>query len=117
MGVGCCWQYGPCSLTAGGAPCAVPALCEKEAILDPFSPMATVTAITTVFPDTGLLRFSEGPKTQIMSQNELCFTLKMPDCCPNLLFCLVDMCFPGGGWLSGWWRERWLTIGPCARAV
>ena len=31
----------------GGAPCAV--LCEKEAILDPFPPMATVTAVTAVF--------------------------------------------------------------------
>ena len=32
----------------------------------PFSPMATVTAVTYVFLSTGLLRLL-GPKTQIMS--------------------------------------------------
>ena len=41
------------------------ALCEKEGILDPFSMMAKVTAVTTAFPDTGLLRFLLSPKTQI----------------------------------------------------
>ena len=30
-------------LHMGGAPCAVPALCKKWAVLDPFSPMAKVT--------------------------------------------------------------------------
>ena len=29
-------------------------LCQKQAILDLFSPMAKVTAVTTVFPCTGL---------------------------------------------------------------
>ena len=52
----------------------MPALCEKWAILDPFPPMAKVTAATTVFPYAGLLRFLLSPKTQIKS----CFTLKMP---------------------------------------
>ena len=37
------------------------------AILDPFSLMAKVTLVTTVFPYTGLLRFLLGPKTQILS--------------------------------------------------
>ena len=40
---------------SAGAPCAVPALCEKWAILDPVSPMAKVTAEATVFPCAGLL--------------------------------------------------------------
>ena len=44
--------------------------------------MAKVTTTTTVFPYIGLLRFLLSPKTQI----KLCFTLKMPDCCLNLLF-------------------------------
>ena len=30
------------------------ALCDKWAILDPFSPMAKVTAVTTVFPGGAL---------------------------------------------------------------
>ena len=42
--------------------------------------MALVTAVTTVFPDTGLLRFLPNPKIQI----KRCFTLKMPDCRLNL---------------------------------
>ena len=41
--------------------CTVPAPCEKYAILHPFSPMAKVTAVHTVFPDTGLLRFLLSP--------------------------------------------------------
>ena len=47
--------------------CAVPALCDKWAIFDPFPPTAKVTAVATVFPYTGLLRFLLSPKTQIMS--------------------------------------------------
>ena len=39
----------------------------KQATLDLFSPMAKVTAVTTVFPDTGMLRFWLSPKTQTMS--------------------------------------------------
>ena len=38
----------------GGAQCTVPTLCEKQVILDPFSPLAKVTAATIVFPDLGL---------------------------------------------------------------
>ena len=83
----CCgavpWWPGRLPLApSGGAPCAVRAPCEKLAILDRFPSMAKVTAVTTVFPYTGLLRFLLSPKTQI----KLCFTLKVPDCCPNLLF-------------------------------
>ena len=36
-----------------------------------------VTAITTVCPYAGRLRFLPSPKTQI----KLCSTLEMPDCC------------------------------------
>ena len=54
-----------------GAPCAVPALCEKEAVLDAFSPMATVTAVTTVFPYAGRLKFLLGPKKQSVSENKI----------------------------------------------
>ena len=87
----------------GGAPCAVPALCGKWAILHPLSPMAKVTSVATVFPDTGLLRFLLSPRTQVMSSTSRCFTLKMPDCCLNLPFLPCGRGFPGGGgWFSGW---------------
>ena len=60
--------------------------------------------------------------TQILTQsknsdNELkqtVFPLKMPDCCLNLLFLPFARTSPGGGWFSGWSRERELTIGRCA---
>ena len=42
-------------------------LCDKWAILDPFSLMAKGTAVTTVFPGTGLLGFLLSPKN---SDNE-----------------------------------------------
>ena len=42
----------------------------RQAILDPFVPAAKVTAITTVFPYTGLLRFLLSPKAQIMFHTE-----------------------------------------------
>ena len=45
-----------------------------------------MTAVSTVFPYTGLLRFLLSAQNQIMSHSNLCFTLKMPDCCLNLLF-------------------------------
>ena len=45
-------------------------------------PMAKVTAITAAFPYIGLLTFLLSLKTHI----KLCFTVKMPDCCLNLLF-------------------------------
>ena len=45
----------------------MPALCEKEAILDPFSLMAMVTAVTAVLPDTALLKFFVSPKTLAIS--------------------------------------------------
>ena len=48
-----------------GCACTVRALCENKAILDPFPPMAKVTAITTAFPCAGLLRFLCSPKTHI----------------------------------------------------
>ena len=51
-----------------GAPRAVPALCQKQAILDPLSRMANLTAVTTVSPYAGLLRFLLSPKTQITTQ-------------------------------------------------
>ena len=89
----------------GGAACVVHALCEKWAILDPFSPMAHVAAVTTVFPCTGLLRFLRSPKTQIMSENKPYFPLKMPVCCLNLLFLPCGCSSPGGGGCSGWSRE------------
>ena len=73
------------------------ALCEKWAIFDPFPPMAKVTAVATVIPYTGLLRFFFSPKTQIMSQTDLCFALKMPDCCLNPVF------FACGHMLPRWW--------------
>ena len=48
------------------------------ATLDLFSPMAKVTAVPSMSLDTGL---SQTPtQSQIMSQNKLCFTLKMPEC-------------------------------------
>ena len=44
--------------------------------MDPFSPMAKVTAVATLFPYTGLLRFLLSPKTQVMSDNKLYFPQK-----------------------------------------
>ena len=62
------------------------ALCPRcakgELVWTRFPPMARVT---TVFPHMGLLSFLLSPTTQIMSQNERCFPLKMPDCCRNPL--------------------------------
>ena len=57
--------------------------------------MARATAVTTVFPSAGLLRFLLSPKTQIMSEKKLYFPLKNPDCCRSLL------CLPCG--CLGWW--------------
>ena len=48
-----------------GAHCALCVHCAKSgAIFDPFSPMAKVIAVTTVFPSTGLPRFLLSPKTK-----------------------------------------------------
>ena len=62
-----------------------------------------MTAVTGVFP--GLLRFLLSPKTQTMTSNGQCFTLKMPEHCqPSIQigrFYPVDARFPGGGWFSG----------------
>ena len=58
-------------LSIGGAPWAARALCQKEATLDPFPPMAKVTAATTVFPYAGLRRFLLSPKKP-MSQIKPC---------------------------------------------
>ena len=45
----------------------------------------------------------------------------MPECCQFYIliccFCAVDVCFPGGGLLSGWSREHSLTIGLCAHVL
>ena len=73
------------------------ALCEKQAILGPFPPTANLTAVTTVFPCTGVLRFLLSPKTQMMSQNKLYFTLQMPDCCLKLRL------LPSGRSSARWW--------------
>ena len=47
--------------------------------------MAKVTAVTTLCPHAGPLRFLLSPKTQMMSQNKRCFALQMPDRCLNPL--------------------------------
>mmetsp|Transcript_63819 Transcript_63819/g.106521 ORF Transcript_63819/g.106521 Transcript_63819/m.106521 type:complete len:241 (+) Transcript_63819:245-967(+) len=77
-----------------------------------------VTAVTAVFPDTGVLRVLLSPNTQMMSENKVCSTPKMPDCRLNLLV------LPCGRVLPRWWRlfsglspESQPTIGRCARAV
>ena len=70
-----------------------------------------MTAVTTVLPYTGLLRFLHSPKTEIMSENKLCFPLKMPHCCLNLLVLPCGRSFPCGEWCSGWSRERYFTTG------
>ena len=79
--------------------------------------MAEVTAVITVFPDIGLLRLLLSPKTQIMSQNKLCFTLKMPDCCLNLLFLPLDVDSLVVGGFQGGHRKPNLPLGAVARAV
>ena len=96
----------------GRAPCGV----RKLGCLDAFPPMAEVSAVTTVFPDTGLLRFLLTPKNQIMNSSKLYFPLKVPDCClkKNMLFspCLRT--------LPQWWVMFRVVTGEliyCARAV
>ena len=79
--------------------------------------MTEVPAITTVIPYAGLLRFLLCPTTQIMSQNKLCFPLKMLDCCLNLLLLPCGRSSPGSGWFARWSRESLLTIGRGARTV
>ena len=44
----------------------------------PVFPIAKVTAVTTVFPDTGLLRLLPSPKTQIMISNKRWSISKLP---------------------------------------
>ena len=100
---------------------SVPALCalyEESAILDPFPPMANVTAVTTLCPPAGPLRFLLSPKTQTMSQNKRCFALRqfpghfvvhMPSC---PLSCVVSRisCLVFGGGAEGtapWGRFPW----------
>ena len=91
-----------CDARPLGAHRALCACCAKSrAFSDLFPPMAKVTTVSTVFSQTGLLRFLLSPKTQMMSENNACFILKMPECCLNLLFCLPAVCSPGGGWLGG----------------
>ena len=53
--------------------------------MDPFPPMAKVTAVTTLCPHAGPLRFLLSPKARMMSQNKRCFALQMPDRCLNPL--------------------------------
>ena len=93
----------------GGLPCAVRALCKKQATLDSFPPLAYVTAVTTMIPYTGLLRFLLSPKTQIMSYKQLRPTLKMTDGCLNLLLlpCPADIAPPlVGGFQCGRWNAN-----------
>jgi len=73
----------------GGAPCAVPALCEKWGVSGP-PPMAGLTAVRTVFPYAGLLGFLLNPKTRTtLFHTENC-RIAVYLCC----FCLAAVCFP-----------------------
>ena len=80
--------------------------------------MVKVTAVTAVLSSQTqeCPRFLLSPKTQILSK-----TPKIPEYCRFSIeiccFCAVDVCFPSGGWFSGWSQESELTIGRCARAV
>ena len=85
----------------GGAPCAA----QKVGYFGPFFPNGQVTAVSTVFPCPGLLGLLLSSNSQIVSSNKLCFTLKMPDCCLNLLFLPRGCSFCGGGWCSRWSPE------------
>ena len=78
---------------ARGAQRALWRAVRKVGCFGPVFPMTKVTTAATVFPDTGLLGFFLSPKTHI----RLCFTLKMPHCCLNLLF------LPCGRMLPSWW--------------
>ena len=81
--------------------------------MDPFPPMAKVSGITTVFLDTGLLRFSISPKTQI----KLCFEPKTPDCCLHLLFLPCGSMVPEWGVVcrvvTGSLTYRWALCARC----
>ena len=98
--------------------CAV----RKKAILDPFPPMAKVTAVTTVFPCTGLLG-TQSKHSDHECNNKLCFALTMPDCSIRC-FCPVDVAPPVVGGVQGGRRNANLLLGAmpalcprCARAV
>ena len=68
---------GPCTADLGGTPCAVRALCEKWAILEPFSDGQgdRKDYCVPILKSMGL-GFLLSPKTQIMSENKLYFPLK-----------------------------------------
>ena len=95
-----CMAEGGARLIAGGAPRAV----RKEAILDPFPPMATVTAVTTVFPCAGLLRFVVSPKTQRGSTSA-------PGSCRAFFFPIPHSCL----FLPPHHQTIWSTFSPCRR--
>ena len=57
--------------------------CAKTGILDSFSLMAEVTAVSTVFP---LRTDPDSYSVPILSSNKRYSPLRMPDCCLHLLF-------------------------------
>ena len=84
------------------------ALCKKLAILDLCCLMAKVTAVTTVYPHTGLPRFLTllSPKTQITM-----FHAENARLLSNLLFCPVDVASPMVGGFLGGHRNANLLLG------
>ena len=85
----------------GGALCAARMLCKKQANVDPFSPLAKVTAVTTVFPDTGLPQI---PPQSTNSSNEFKQTMFHTSNARMLSVFHLNLLFlPCGRVLTQWW--------------
>ena len=69
----------------GGAPCAAPAPCENVGHLGPVPPDGRGDRGTYRVPRRRTVQFLTQSKTSDHRVNQPCFTLKMPDCCLNLL--------------------------------
>ena len=79
--------------------------------------MATATAVTTALPGTGHLSFLPSPRPQTKPR----FTLKTPDCVPNLLLLprgrMPSAAVPVVGGPQGGHGTPDLRMGRCSRAV
>ena len=85
------------------------ALSEKWFILDPFSPIAKVTPVTTVFLDTGLPQILTLSKNSDNELKQNYFTLKMPECCQ----CFIQVCCfcPVGSAAFALWAYASVVVG------
>ena len=83
--------------------------------------MAKVTAVTTVFPDTGVPRIHPQSKNSDSELNQTVFRTEdarmLSAFYLNLLFLPCGHVLPRGGWFYGWSSESYITIGHCVRCA